>query len=344
MRSSTLFRHTRAAVLGLAAFVALTFVVSPYSNLQLAQTAYLWCAAAGLTLLIGLGGIFSLGQGAFMAVGAYTAALLLQDQRWPLAAVLGASTLAAAVLGLLMAAVCSRLQGPYAAAVTLTLAVAVPSLAEIGALDQVLQGDNGVTVSLPTPPDILGHHIPVERWQAWICALCAAIVMWVLANLRTSRYGRDLRAAADDEPAAALCGIHAARAQFLAFTLTAGAAGVAGALLAWVTSLAAPSSFTLTLSLLLLAAVVVGGQGSLTGALWGSLLLVLVPDWASSLHSATGLPSDVTDNLPAAVFAIALIAVISVFPAGLQGALARLTLRARGLLVRTTRESRGNQR
>jgi branched-chain amino acid transport system permease protein len=341
---SVLWRHTGTAVLGLAAFTALSYAVSPYWNLLLAQAAYLWCAAAGLTVLVGVGGVFSLGQGAFMAVGAYTTALLLADQHWPLAAALAASAATSAVLGALTAAVCSRLQGPYVAAVTLALALTLPSLTEIGALTQILQGDNGLPVPLPAPPTVLGHPVPVERWQAWICALCAAIVVWVLANLRASRYGRCLRAAADDEAAAALCGIHTARAQFLVFALAAAGAGVGGALLAWVTSLAAPGAFTLTLAVLLLAAVIIGGAGSLTGTLYGSLLLVLVPNWASSLNTAAGLPTNVTDNLPAAVFAIALIMVIALFPTGLQGALARLTDWARGFPARAARRPPGDDR
>ncbi|NEA28935.1 ABC transporter permease subunit, partial [Actinomadura bangladeshensis] len=99
LRRSTLTRHTAGALAAIAALYFLTTAVGPYRDLQIAQVAYLTCAAAGLTVLTGLGGQISLGHGAFMAVGAYTAALVIGHWGWPLAAVLAAAAGVTALAG-----------------------------------------------------------------------------------------------------------------------------------------------------------------------------------------------------------------------------------------------------
>jgi branched-chain amino acid transport system permease protein len=321
--TSTLVRHTLAALAGLVVLYVVTITIDPYRDLQVAQASYLLCAAAGLTVLTGLSGQISLGQGAFMAVGAYTAALVFNDLHWPLPLVLVASVVAAGVLGVVMGAAAARLRGPYLAGATLALAVGLPSLADYKGLSHLLQGQNGLTVASSPPPLALGDTFPLERWQAWIAGFCAVVTLWFLANLTRSRYGRMLRAVRDDEAAAALSGIRVARVQILAFVVASACAGLGGGLLAWVNSLAAPGAFTLALSLQLVTAVILGGLGSLAGAVWGSLLLVLVPSWASDLSSAAGLSHDVESNLPLALYGLVLIVVMIAFPGGVQQGLRR---------------------
>lgn len=320
----TLVRHTGWALLAAAGLFALTSLLGAYRDLQIAQVAYLTCAAAGLTLLTGLSGQISLGQGAFMAIGAYTTALLLNDRHWPLAAVLLVSVALSAVAGLAVGAAAARLRGPYLAGATLALAVGLPELANYHPLTGTLGGQNGLSVSPSPPPASLGETFPLERWQSWIAGLCAVITMWLLANLVHGRFGRTLRAVRDDEIAASLAGIRVARTQVLAFVVAAACGGLGGGLLAWVTTLAAPGAFPITLSLQLVSAIILGGLGSLAGAVWGSLILVLVPAWASDVASSAHLSHNVESNLPLAVYGLVLIAVMLVFPAGLQGAVRRL--------------------
>jgi branched-chain amino acid transport system permease protein len=159
--------------------------------------------------------------------------------------------------------------------------------------------------------------------------------MWLLANLTRSRLGRTLPATRDDEVAAALSGIRVSRVRILTSVVAAACAGLGGGLLAVVTTLAAPGAFPLTLSLQLIAAVVLGGLGSLAGAVWGSVILVLVPGWASDLSASANLPHNVASNLPAAIFGTVLIVVTLLFPQGLQGGL-RLSAR-RAASLRTSR-------
>jgi branched-chain amino acid transport system permease protein len=142
-----------------------------------------------------------------------------------------------------------------------------------------------------------------------------------------------MRAVRDDEVAAQLAGIHVARTQVLAFVVSAACAGLGGAILAVLAQSVSPSAFSLTLSLYLLLAVVVGGLGSLPGAVWGALLLVLLPDAITALTGT--LPVDpelagrLAGNLPLAVFGVTLVVVVLAVPGGLQGLFARIGRRLR---------------
>jgi branched-chain amino acid transport system permease protein len=119
--------------------------------------------------------------------------------------------------------------------------------------------------------------------------------------------------------------------------VSAAAAGLGGALLAFVTGLAAPGAFELTLSLQLLAAVVLGGLGSLPGAVYGAALLVFLPAWSADLATGLHLSRNVYANLPLAVYGAVLIAVMLLFPTGIQGALRRISRNS--LLLRNFRWS-----
>jgi branched-chain amino acid transport system permease protein len=327
-RRLTLLRHLGWSAAGLLALFLLTIAVEPYRDLQIATIAYTAIAAAGLTVLTGSSGQISLGQGAFMAVGAYTAALLLLHREWPLGVVLVACVLITAVVGALVGAAGARLRGPYLAGATLAFAVGLPALADYRRLRDTLGGANGLSVPTEPPPLRLGETFPLERWQAWICGLSLVLTLFVLANLQASRVGRHMRAVRDDEVAAALAGVDVARTQILAFVVSAACAGLAGGLLAFVNSLAAPGAFPLALSLSLLTVVVIGGLGSLAGAVYGSVLLVLLPTWSADLAQRLHLSRDVYANLPLALYGVVLVAVVLGFPHGVQGAVRR----AAGLL------------
>ncbi len=324
----TLLRHLLAAVVAGVIIAALSGVISPFRDFQLAEVAVYVVAVAGLTVLIGLSGQISLGHGAFMAIGAYAAALLLAHLSWPLWAVLPASAVIAAAAGAAAGAAAARLRGPYLAGATLMLAVALPSLADRFAGE--LGGDQGLSVAV-TAPAALGAAFPLTRWQAWLCVLCALITLVVLANLGRSRLGRSWRAIRDDEVAAALAGLNVARLRVLAFVVSAACAGLAGAMLAITTTLVSPGSFTLSLSIALLTGAVIGGLGSLAGALWGSLVIVLLPTYITDVATSHGYSSAVAANIPIAAYGVVLILVMLLFPDGIQGGLRKLARPARRL-------------
>lgn len=322
-RQSTLFRHLFWALLGLLGYYLLSISLDAFANLQLAQISYMAIATAGLTVLSGLSGQISLGHGAFVAVGAYSAALLLEKQ-WSLPVVLIVATLITGVLGALVGVAAARLRGPYLAGATLALAVGLPSLADYHGLRDVLGGANGLIVTPEPPPLSLGESFPLERWQSWIGGLCLVITLFLLANLVRSRFGRNMRFVRENEDAAALSGVHVARTQILAFCVSAGCAGLAGGLFAMVNNLAAPGAFTLTLSLSLLTGAVLGGLGSLAGAVYGAVLVTLLPNWSTNLAQAANLPRDVYANVPLILYGVVLIVVIVLFPGGIQSGVVRV--------------------
>ena len=146
------------------------------------------------------------------------------------------------------------------------------------------------------------------------------ITLVILANLVGSRYGRSFRSIRDDEIAASLVGIRVARTQVVAFVVSATSAVLGGALLALSTGTVNPLGFPVSLSIAFrVAAMVVGGIGSLVGASWGAILLVYLPQWATSTSNRFGFSNAVSSNLAFAFYGLALIVVMLVFPGGIQG-------------------------
>ncbi len=327
----SLVRSLAIVLAGSIALLLASELLSAYNNLQLATGAYYFAALAGLTVLAGLSGQISLGHGALMAVGAYTTALLVGNEGWALLPALAAAVAISAVVGLPLGAAATRLRGPYLAGVTLAFAVGLPALAD--RFPGTFGGENGLTINPPIPPTALGANFPLERWEAWIACAGAVVVMFVLYNLTHSGIGRSLRAVRDDEIAASLCGLRVGRLQTLAFIVSAACAGLGGGLLAVVLQLAQPGAFPLQLSLSLLTGVVLGGLGSLVGAIWGAALLVLLPGWTNDLGHSFSLSMNVSANLPLAIYGIVLIGAMLIWPTGIQGgvrALAGLATRSRG--------------
>ena len=320
-----LLRHS---ILGLGFVVVVAVAVwaidpyNPFLVYQLSSVFYFAIAAAGLTVLTGLNGQLSLGHGALMGIGAYTTAVVLKSYTdLNPGLVMATATLVTALASIIVGAAAARLRGPYLAGATLGLAVGLPGVAV--RFSNIFGGDAGTPVPALIPPDALSSVAP-EVWLAWIGLVPTVITFVLLANLVRTRYGRDFRAIREDEVASALYGIRVARTQVLAFVLSGACAGLAGSLLGYTSNLAAPGSFPLTLSLLLLAAVVIGGLGTLPGAVWGALIVVFVPDWIGSLNDAVHLPSALRDQLPLALFGAVFVVAMLAFPHGIQGGLVHL--------------------
>jgi branched-chain amino acid transport system permease protein len=316
MTTRSLPRILGAALLGAVIVVILSIKLNAFRDYQIAEIAIYVTAIAGLTVLTGLSGQISLGNGAFMLIGAYTTALLLLHLSWPFIATLVIAAAVTAVAGAIVGVAAARLHGPYLAGVTLMLGVALPALAY--AYPGIFGGDQGLNVTYTTP-GFLGQNFPLTRWQAWICSAVALVTLVLLANLGRSRVGRNWRAVRDDEVAAALSGVNVARARVLAFVVSATCAGMAGALLAVITALVAPGAFTITLSIALLTGAVIGGLGTLPGAIWGSLVIVLVPTYATDVATSHGLSTTIASNIPVAAYGVVLILVMLAFPQGIQG-------------------------
>ncbi|HTW21918.1 MAG TPA: branched-chain amino acid ABC transporter permease [Mycobacteriales bacterium] len=329
---SSLLRHLLIALVAAGLLLLLTEHLGEYRNSQVATVAYEFCAIAGLTVLTGLSGQISLGNGAFMFVGAYTVALLLEHHphtdNSELVLVMLAAIGVAAVIGGLVGVAAARLRGPYLAGVTLALALGLPELPKYQHLEGPLGGHTGLVVNAPLAP----HDINFSRWQAWICCLAAVLTWLLLQNLISSRVGRAFRAVRDDEVAASLSGMSVARIQVLAFVVSAASAGLAGGLLALIFGQVGPDSFGLQISLFLLAAAVFGGLGSLAGAAYGAVLITFLPNWAMDVANAVSLPAKVSNNLQIFLYGLVLVVAMLVFPLGLQGLFRRWWFGARARL------------
>ena len=340
----TLLRHLLLLVLSAILAVLLLQGTDEFTNSQLGQVAFYAIAAGGLTVLTGLNGQISLGHGALMAVGAYTTALLLSpdiENPLPLAVIFLIATAVTAVVGVVVGIAAARLHGPYLAGATLALAVGIPGLALY--FKDTLGGEQGLPVRTPPPPDFFRQLIldlsgtpgTSTKWLAYVGTACLLITFFLLANLNRSRVGRTWRAVRDQEVAAELAGINLGAWRVLAFVVSAASAGLGGAVLASVLRLAAPGAFSLVLSLTLLTAIVVGGLGSLFGALIGSAILVFLPPYLTDLGSGLGLNDTQSAQLAPFIYGLVLVAAMIFAPAGIVG-----TIRLQWLKARARRHAR----
>lgn len=270
-------------------------------------------AIASIILLTGYSGQLSLGHGALMAVGAYAGALSINNLKLHPVIALIISALVAGLFGLILGYAAARLSGPYLAGTTLALAVSLPTIANQFTL---LGGEQGIAFDIGVPPARLGEDFSQYQWFFWVSSLAALIMIWLLANLLNSRFGREFRALRDNPTAAQLSGINIGRQKAVAFSLSAGIAGLAGGLLVMLISGVSPSAFPLSLSFLLLAGAVVTGVYSLKGVILGALVLVAIPEIAESVVSRIGGSEGFTTSLPGFMVSALLILTVLFAPNG----------------------------
>ncbi|MFI6576672.1 branched-chain amino acid ABC transporter permease [Nocardiopsis sp. NPDC050513] len=319
-------RHLLFAALALVGVGGLLLVTGDLTALRLAAVGYTLLAVAGLQLLVGGSGQVSLGHGAFMMIGAYGMALLVLHQpALPLTANLAIIVAVSAVAGVAVGIATARLHGPYLAGATLILAVGLPGLAH--RYHELLGGSNGLNIRTAGAPPFLQGAVSTSDWRALAVWTTVLVSLAVLATISRGRLGRRMRAVRDDETAAAMAGVPVGSTKVAAFVIASTAGGLAGGLQAYVLGTVTPGSFTLALSLSLLAALVLGGIGSVWGALWAALALVYLEVWASDLARSLDLGRDVENNLPVVFFGVVLILVLRFWPLGIQGLVQRVSTR-----------------
>jgi len=270
-------------------------------------------AIASIILLTGYSGQLSLGHSALMAVGAYAAALSTNNLGLSPAIALVVAAFVAGLFGLILGFGVARLSGPYLAGTTLALAVSLPTIANQFA---ILGGEQGVAFDIGLPPARFGEDFSQYKWFFWICALAALLMIWLISNILASRYGRIFRALRDNPVAASLSGINVGRLKVVAFSLSAGVAGLAGGLLVMLISGVSPSAFPLSLSFSLLTGAVVTGVYNLKGVMLGGLILVAIPEIAESVVSRIGGSEGFTVALPGFLVSALLILAVVFTPNG----------------------------
>lgn len=230
--------------------------------------------AASLHLVSGVAGLLHLGQAAFYGVGAYVAALAGVTWHVPFWLALPLAGVGSAVVALLVALPTMRLVSIYFAVATL----AIGQMIYLVLMNwvQVTGGPNGVT--LFSPMDLFGVEITGNTGIYFVVATVVTLSVWALYRLSYSYYGNALRALREDDQCAAAMAIDTVRLKTEVFTVAAFFAGIAGALWAYTTGYVSPNDFRFSETILVLAMVVVGGLGSLPGAIIGAVLLVLLPE------------------------------------------------------------------
>jgi branched-chain amino acid transport system permease protein len=305
--------HLPLFILGGVILYFLSGMVDELRVYQGASIAVYVIAISSIILLTGYSGQVSLGHGALMAVGAYAAAVLRIEFNLPIILCFVVAVLAAAIGGALLGAAAARLSGPYLAGTTLALAIGLPSLAN---QFSVLGGEQGLIFDVGFPPLSLGEDFTQYKWFFWIAALAALISMWIIRNILNSQYGRAWRAGRGHEVAAQLAGINTARSKVLAFTISAGIAGLAGALLAMTIGTVSPSAFPLSLSFAVLTGAVLAGITTLGGVVLGAVVLVVIPEIADVIAHRLGTSESITTNLPGLIVSGLLILTVLFVPNG----------------------------
>ena len=330
------FALTGLVIAGLAVGVAvLPRFTGEFRLSQFTYVGIYFIALLGLNILSGYNGQISLGHGAFVAVGAYTAAILtlgrpgleaylFEPPDWlPLgdgmrpAFTVPIAGLVAGLVGFAFGFPALRLAGVSLALATFAVAVSLPSVAK--RFEDVTGGGGGLILPLPTTP--FGLDVSAPRWlyyQTWIWAGLLLALAWALLR---GRAGRALRAVRDGEVAATASGVSSAAYKTFAFGLSSAYAGVAGALLAIQISYVNPDTFPVSLSILLLASLVLGGLGSLFGSLIGALVMQFLPIYAQNLPL---VGFGLSKQAPAVVFGVILIAMMFLAPSGIAGLLRRI--------------------
>jgi branched-chain amino acid transport system permease protein len=345
--------RTAVRITSVALFVVavalLPFVLPDYRASEFARVGIFFIALIGLNVLTGYTGQISLGHGAFMAVGAYTTALLvagrpgletagLDPPGWlPLGDgmrdiwTIPIAALVAGVAGFLVGLPALRLRGLYLALVTFAFAVSMPQL--LREPEETTGGTNGINLFGTTEDRLTGAitntvHIPVldrdltfNDWTyylSWTLALVGLGIAWLILRGRSGRAFRSIR---DSEVAATASGISLPAYKTLAFAISAAYAGVAGSLLAIVATIVSPGSFPVSLSVQLLIGVVIAGLGSLWGLLAGALFLQYLPVGIQELGDLGSLPDRLqsealSPGVPSVIYGVVLLVVLFVLPRG----------------------------
>ncbi|MCG3190048.1 MAG: hypothetical protein LKCHEGNO_02631 [Burkholderiaceae bacterium] len=302
------------------ALAVVPFLIKNYRVFQLNLVLVYAIAILGLNILTGYNGQFSLGHGAFYAVGAYGAAILMDRFGLPYWATLPLSGAVCFVFGFLVGFPALRLTGHYLAVATLALALAVPQLLKYKLFEHYTGGVQGIVLVKPDPPftfRFLGQPFNADRWLFYF-TLAVTVLMFVLAwNLLRGRVGRALIAIRDHPIAAATMGINLPLFKSITFGVSAAFTGVAGALGAIAIAFVSPDSFTLTLSIFLLVGVVVGGLASIPGAFVGAAFIQYVPNIADELSKSA----------PQAIYGVLLILLMYLMPTGVMGLVRKLWAR-----------------
>lgn len=261
------------AALLLALALVAPFVLGNYQVTLLVTTLIAIVGAVGLNMLTGTTGLISLGQAGFLAVGAYANAILMMDYGWPVWLSLPAGGVAAALISILVGVPSLRLKGLYLAITTLAFAFIINHV--ILYAEWLTHGPNGIFVS---GAKLFGFDIQKGKPLYYTALAVAVLVVFAALNLQRSRVGRAWMAIRDHDIAARVMGVDLVRYKLFAFMVSSFIVGIAGALISLQIRFVNIDVFALILSIEALAIIILGGLGSIAGAILGAIFLSLLPE------------------------------------------------------------------
>jgi len=321
-------------LVALDATLLLTFFLSATTDFNLAVGAAMSIVLLGLSFLTGASGQISLGNSAFMGVGALVVAMWADHHATtPIVVTILIAVACGAAVGLLLGLPATRLRGPYLAGMTLAFVVAFPALDNL--FSSWTGGDAGLELPTPvTSPHWLAGYFSANTssftlgtiWMTDMTVIITAVAFFLMANLFASRAGRAMRLIRDNDVAAELVGVSLPRARVLAFIVSAAYAALGGALWTLINNSVSPPTYTLALSITILSLMVIGGIGTIPGAIFGGVIYAYstnVITWFTS-HVGIGSQSNLASQMPGIVFGALLILTMLFAPRGLTGALHRL--------------------
>jgi branched-chain amino acid transport system permease protein len=332
---------TRAAltVLGLDIAIFITSFLNSSANFNLATGAAMSIVLLGLSFLTGASGQISLGNGAFMGVGAFAMAIWANHHATtPIVVTLLIAVVCGALVGLLLGLPATRLRGPYLAGMTLAFAVAFIFI--LGSFSSWTGGDSGL--QLPTEavaPKWLDGFFhagtsPLTTTTLYltdVAIIVAGVAFFFMANLFASRTGRAMRLIRDNDVAAELVGISLPRTRVIAFIVSSAYAALGGALFTLINNAVSPSTYSFALSVTILSLIVIGGIGTISGAVIGGIIYAFSANVISWLTTQTGLnpQGNFASQLNGIIFGGLLILTMLFAPFGIAGAARMLWHRVR---------------
>jgi branched-chain amino acid transport system permease protein len=290
------------------------WVVSEYFQTQLIFIFISGLVGYGLMLLAGFTGQMSMGHAAFLAIGAYAEAYF-QSKGCPFVFSAAMAMLMSAAAGVSIGLPALRLTGLYLAIATLAFGFIVEEA--LARWESVTGGNAGMMVA---PLKLLFEPLESDRGFYYLCLGLLVLVATAMKNLLRAPTGRALIAIRDSEVSAQSMGVNLARYKTLSFALSAAITGLAGALYAHQIKFLSPEQFTVLVSIEFLMMVVIGGLGSLHGAIFGAMFIILLPEAISMLKD--WLPESLSGQtgLKASLFGLIMILFVIFEPHGLYGA------------------------
>jgi branched-chain amino acid transport system permease protein len=311
-----------------------TYFFPANTNTNLATGAAMSIVLLGLSFLTGASGQISLGNGAFMGVGAFAMAIWSNHHATsPIVVGLLIAIVSGALVGLLLGLPATRLRGPYLAGMTLAFAVAFTAI--LSSFNSWTGGDSGLQLpTAATPPDwLLGFFnsgtsllTTNSMWLADIAIVVTGVAFFFMANLFASRTGRAMRLIRDNDVAAELVGVSLPRARVVAFVVSSAYAALGGALSTLIDNAVSPSTYSFALSITILSLIVIGGIGTIPGALIGGVVYAYSNSVITWITNQTGLnpQGNLASQLNGIIFGGLLIVTMLFAPLGISGTVRHL--------------------